>query len=63
MFLLSNYLVKIGTVKRDPSTGTLMSSGEDLSQPGVTEWCFDVLYVTCEFFLSGNALLVTFFPH
>lgn len=45
-FFLSNYLVKIGTTRRDPTTGTLISYGEDLHQPGVTEWCFDILYVT-----------------
>jgi hypothetical protein len=43
---LSNYLVKIGTPRRDPTTGMLISYGEDLNQAGVTEWCFDVLYVT-----------------
>ncbi|KAH7916775.1 hypothetical protein BJ138DRAFT_1139120 [Hygrophoropsis aurantiaca] len=43
---LSQYLQKMGTSRRDPTTGTLISSGEDLSQPGVTEWCFDILYVT-----------------
>lgn len=47
-FFLSNYLIKIGTTRRDPTTGTLISYGEDLSQTGVTEWCFDVLYVTCQ---------------
>lgn len=46
IFLLSRYLEKIGTTKRDAS-GTLISSGEDLSQAGITEWCFDVIYVTC----------------
>jgi hypothetical protein len=46
---LSNYLIKIGTPRRDPTTGTLLSYGEDLAQPGVTEWCFDILYVTCAF--------------
>ncbi|TFK43184.1 hypothetical protein BDQ12DRAFT_731238 [Crucibulum laeve] len=45
-FFLSNYLVKIGTTRRDPTTGTLISYGEDLNQSGVTEWCFDILYVT-----------------
>ncbi|TFL05631.1 hypothetical protein BDV98DRAFT_541645 [Pterulicium gracile] len=45
-FFLSNYLIKIGTPRRDPTTGTLISYGEDLNQAGVTEWCFDVLYVT-----------------
>jgi len=46
---LSNYLIKIGTPRRDPTTGTLLSYGEDLNQSGVTEWCFDILYVTCAF--------------
>lgn len=46
---LSNYLIKIGTPRRDPTTGTLLSYGEDLNQPGVTEWCFDILYITCTF--------------
>ena len=46
-FFLSNYPVKIGTTRRDPTTGTLISYGEDLNQAGVTEWCFDILYVTC----------------
>ncbi|KAJ6539116.1 putative opsin [Mycena capillaripes] len=45
-FFLSNYLIRIGTTRRDPTTGTLISYGEDLHQPGVTEWCFDILYVT-----------------
>ncbi|KAJ7276166.1 putative opsin [Mycena haematopus] len=45
-FFLSNYLIRIGTTRRDPTTGTLISYGEDLSQPGVTEWCFDILYIT-----------------
>lgn len=49
-FFLSNYLIKIGTTRRDPTTGTLISYGEDLNQSGVTEWCFDILYVTCMFF-------------
>jgi len=46
---LSNYLIKIGTPRRDPTTGTLLSYGEDLNQTGVTEWCFDILYITCAF--------------
>ncbi|KNZ79916.1 hypothetical protein J132_08574 [Termitomyces sp. J132] len=45
-FFLSNYLIKIGTTRRDPTTGSLISYGEDLNQAGVTEWCFDILYVT-----------------
>lgn len=43
---LSRYLENIGTSRRDSTTGALISSGEDLSQPGVTEWSFDILYVT-----------------
>ncbi|KAF8631143.1 hypothetical protein AX15_002489 [Amanita polypyramis BW_CC] len=45
-FFLSNYLIKIGTPRRDPTTGTLISYGEDLNQKGVTEWCFDIIYIT-----------------
>ncbi|KAF6762561.1 hypothetical protein DFP72DRAFT_560508 [Ephemerocybe angulata] len=45
-FFLSNYLIKIGTTRRDPNTGALISYGEDLHQTGVTEWCFDILYIT-----------------
>jgi len=54
-FLLSNYLIKIGTTRRDPTTGTLISHGEDLSQPGVIEWCFDILYVTWSCQIGSNA--------
>ena len=46
---LSRYLEGIGTSRRDPTTGAIISSGEDLNQPGITEWCFDILYVTCTF--------------
>jgi RsiW-degrading membrane proteinase PrsW (M82 family) len=48
-FFLVRYLEKIGTTRRD-AAGTLISSGEDLSQPGITEWCFDIIYVTCKAF-------------
>jgi hypothetical protein len=55
---LTNYLIKIGSPRRDPTTGALISYGEDLAQPGVTEWCFDILYITCEFeFLLSRLLL------
>lgn len=49
-FFLSNYLIKIGTTKREATTGALISYGEDLGQAGVTEWCFDIVYITwaCE---------------
>lgn len=46
-FFLTRYLENIGTVKRDAS-GTLLSSGEDLAQAGLTEYAFDIIYVTCE---------------
>ncbi|OJT10510.1 hypothetical protein TRAPUB_12948 [Trametes pubescens] len=43
---LARYLERIGSPRRDPTTGTLISAGEDLSRPGIIEWCFDVIYVT-----------------
>ena len=46
---LSRYLERIGSPRYDTATGTLISSGEDLSRPGVLEWTFDVVYITCEF--------------
>jgi len=45
-FVLFRHLSSVGLPRRDPTTGTLLSSGEDLGQQGVTEWCFDVIYVT-----------------
>jgi hypothetical protein len=36
----------IGKPKRD-AAGTLLSAGDDLNQPGLTEYAFDVIYVTC----------------
>ncbi|KAJ3723254.1 hypothetical protein EV361DRAFT_879584 [Lentinula raphanica] len=45
-FFLSRYLTQIGTTRRDPTTGTLISYGEDLNQSGLIEWAFDVLYIT-----------------
>lgn len=45
--LIARYLARIGEPKR-ADTGELISSGEDLNQPGVIEWCFDIVYVTCE---------------
>ena len=48
LFVLYRYLINIGTTKRN-ADGTLISSGEDLNQAGITEWCFDVIYVTCEY--------------
>ncbi|OCH93547.1 DUF788-domain-containing protein [Obba rivulosa] len=43
---LSRYLERIGSPRRDPTTGTLISAGEDLGRPGIIEWCFDVVYIT-----------------
>ena len=45
-FVLFHHLSSIGLPRRDPTTGTLIAAGEDLAQPGVTEYCWDVIYVT-----------------
>ena len=50
--LLWNYLVKLGSPRRSPR-GDVLSPGEDLNQPGITEYCFDVLYITCTFSLAS----------
>jgi hypothetical protein len=52
-FFLSRYLTTIGQPKRD-ATGALVSPGEDLNQPGLTEYAFDVIYVTCKYFRARN---------
>ncbi|POS73382.1 hypothetical protein DHEL01_v208232 [Diaporthe helianthi] len=39
-------LEKAGRPSFDPSTGALRSSGEDLSAPGLTEYMWDVVWVT-----------------
>ena len=44
---LYQHLKRMGTPRRD-STGNLVSPGDDLNQPGMTEWTFDVLYISCE---------------
>jgi SRP-independent targeting protein 2/TMEM208 len=44
---LYQYLKKAGTPRRD-STGNLLSPGDDLNHPGMTEWIFDILYIACE---------------
>lgn len=44
---LFNYLSSLGRPTRD-ANGSLISSGADLNQGGITEWAFDVLYITCE---------------
>ncbi|KAF8268283.1 putative opsin [Lactarius quietus] len=42
---LYQHLKKLGTPRRD-SKDTLVSSGDDLNQPGMTEWMFDILYIS-----------------
>ncbi|KAI0284991.1 putative opsin [Russula aff. rugulosa BPL654] len=42
---LYQHLKRMGTPRRD-STGNLVSPGDDLNQPGMTEWTFDVLYIS-----------------
>ncbi|KAI0254336.1 hypothetical protein BJV78DRAFT_1274160 [Lactifluus subvellereus] len=42
---LYQYLKRSGTPRRDP-TGNLVSSGDDLNHPGMTEWIFDILYIS-----------------
>ncbi|KAF8322202.1 putative opsin [Clavulina sp. PMI_390] len=44
--VLFRHLSTVGSPRRDVATGTLLAPGEDLSAPGITEWCFDVIYVT-----------------
>lgn len=55
-FVLFRHLSTVGSPRRDVATGTLIAPGEDLGAPGVTEWCFDVIYVTwaCQ---VGSALI------
>jgi len=52
---LYNYLTKLGRPIRDAS-GNLVSPGADLNQGGITEWAFDILYITW-FCQLGSALL------
>lgn len=57
--VLFRHLSTVGSPRRDSATGTLIAPGEDLNASGVTEWCFDVIYVTwaCQ---VGSALLGEF---
>ncbi|KAI0076547.1 putative opsin [Panus rudis PR-1116 ss-1] len=43
---LTQYMIRIGSPRYDPTSGALISAGEDLSRPGIMEWCFDVVYIT-----------------
>lgn len=58
-FVLFRHLSTVGSPRRDPTTGALIAPGEDLGTPGVTEWCFDVIYVTWAC-LVGSSLLGEF---
>lgn len=42
---LYSFLVRTGTPRRDAS-GMLLSPGDDLNQAGLTDWSWDVIYVT-----------------
>ncbi|KAF4974917.1 hypothetical protein FZEAL_8247 [Fusarium zealandicum] len=45
--LICEYVLEVsGRPKYDPSTHALRSSGEDLSSQGLTEYMFDVIWVT-----------------
>ncbi|RYP67641.1 hypothetical protein DL769_005712 [Monosporascus sp. CRB-8-3] len=45
-FLCEFVLETMGRPKYDPQTKALKKSGEDLSAPGLTEYMFDVIWVT-----------------
>ncbi|KAK0654355.1 hypothetical protein QBC41DRAFT_238306 [Cercophora samala] len=45
-FVCQFILEKSGRPTYDPSTNALKSSGEDLAAPGLTEYMFDVVWVT-----------------
>ncbi len=45
-FFCQYTLEKAGRPTYDPATGTLKTSGEDLAAPGLTEYMFDVIWVT-----------------
>jgi hypothetical protein len=49
-------LERAGRPRFDAETGALKSSGEDLSAPGLTEYMFDVVWVTW-----ASVILVTLF--
>lgn len=55
-FVCQFMLERTGRPGFDPTTGTLRSSGEDLHAAGLTEYMFDVIWVTW-----GTVLLVIFF--
>ncbi|ORY69858.1 uncharacterized protein BCR38DRAFT_405526 [Pseudomassariella vexata] len=55
-FICEYILESTGRPKYDPSTKALKTAGEDLSAPGLTEYMFDVIWVTW-----ASVFLVTFF--
>ncbi|KAL2261766.1 hypothetical protein VTK26DRAFT_3407 [Humicola hyalothermophila] len=55
-FICQFTLERSGRPRYDPETKALKSSGEDLAAPGLTEYMFDVVWVTW-----AAAVLVAFF--
>ncbi len=55
-FLCEFMLERAGRPRFDPNTGALRASGEDLSAAGLTEYMFDVVWVTW-----GTVVLVVLF--
>lgn len=45
-FVCQGFLEKSGRPSYDPTTGALKNSGEDLAAQGLTEYMFDVIWVT-----------------
>ncbi|KAI1496704.1 hypothetical protein F5X99DRAFT_58095 [Biscogniauxia marginata] len=55
-FICEYILESSGRPKYDPTTKALKSAGEDLSAPGLTDYMFDVIWVTW-----ASVVLVIFF--
>ncbi|KAI5928393.1 hypothetical protein F4810DRAFT_1546 [Camillea tinctor] len=55
-FICEYVLESSGRPKYDPNTKALKSAGEDLSAPGLTDYMFDVIWVTW-----ASVVLVIFF--
>ncbi|KAI0544583.1 hypothetical protein F4679DRAFT_518701 [Xylaria curta] len=55
-FICEFVLESTGRPKYEPSTNALKTAGEDLSAPGLTEYMFDVIWVTW-----ASVVLVTLF--
>ncbi|XXH04788.1 hypothetical protein Hte_011210 [Hypoxylon texense] len=55
-FICEFVLESSGRPKYDPSTKALQNAGEDLAAPGLTEYMFDVIWVTW-----ASVVLVMFF--